>query len=100
MLDVFDEQLCLVLLTARPHNLHGVTLSWLQAHRFRWDLLIMRERSDGGLSSPEFKRRSVHELRERDFDLRLALDDDRRNIEMFKDENISALYVHSGYYEA
>ena len=33
------------------------------------------------------------------FDLRLAFEDDRRNVEMFRAEGIPCLYVHSGYYD-
>jgi hypothetical protein len=60
----------------------------------------MRHRNDGGLSSPQFKQRSVHELRERGFEPQLAIDDDQRNIAMFRSETVPSLYLHSGYYEA
>ena len=96
----FDPTTAVILLTARPHNLHDITLDWITEHDYRWDALIMRARSDGGLSSPEFKRRSVHELRDRGFTPQLAIDDDRRNIDMFRAEAIPSLYLHSGYYEA
>lgn len=95
-----DPSTAVVLLTARPHNLHEVTVDWVTEYGYRWDLLIMRARSDGGLRSPEFKRRSVNELRERGFLPQLAIDDDQRNIDMFREEGLNALYVHSGYYEA
>lgn len=96
----FDKSMTVVLLTARPHNLHEVTVEWVGEHGYRWDLLIMRARSDGGLRSPEFKRRSVQELRDLGFTPELAIDDDQRNIDMFRDEGLNALYIHSGYYEA
>ncbi|KAG1648696.1 hypothetical protein GQR58_029633 [Nymphon striatum] len=60
----------------------------------------MRARSDGNLSSPKFKQRSVHELTGRGFIPQLAIDDDQRNVDMFRDEGINTLYLHSGYYEA
>lgn len=94
-----DRSTAVVLLTARPHNLHEVTVDWVTENSYRWDLLIMRARSDGGLRSPEFKRRSVNELRERGFEPQLAIDDDQRNIDMFREEGLNALYIHSGYYE-
>jgi len=96
----FDPDTAVVLLTARPHNLHTMTVDWVREHGHRWDLLIMRHRSDGALSSPKFKQRSVHELRERGFEPQLAIDDDQRNITMFRSEAIPSLYLHSGYYEA
>ncbi len=100
LLAQFDVGLTVVLLTARPHNLLQTTVNWLAEHEYRWEVLVMRGRRDGGLSSPEFKRRSLQEIRDHGFEPRLALDDDRRNIDMFRDEGVPALYIHSGYYEA
>lgn len=100
LLRVMGADLSVVLLTARPHTLHETTLAWLALYSFRWDLLIMRDRSDGGLSSPDFKRRSVHELADRGYAPQLALDDDERNVAMFRSEGVPTMYVHSGYYEA
>ena len=45
------------------------------------------------------KRLAVEELRYAGFEPVLAIDDDRRNIAMFEEESIPALYLHSGYYE-
>jgi hypothetical protein len=42
---------------------------------------------------------TVHELRRYGFDLQLAFEDDRRNVDMFTREGIPCLYVHSGYYD-
>ena len=100
MIEHFDRNLAIVMLTARPNWLLEVTVGWLTGFEFRWDLLILRHRDDVRLSSPEFKRRSLAELRARDFDPRLALDDDRRNTDMYREEGVETLYVHSGYYEA
>jgi uncharacterized protein (UPF0128 family) len=74
------------------------TLAWLARYKLRWDLLIMREFGDYD-SSPEFKLRTVHELREYGFDLRLAFEDDRRNYEMFHAAGVPCIYIHSGYYD-
>lgn len=100
LLASFDSELCVVLLTARPHSLYETTLAWLATHNYRWDVLIMRGRTDGHIASPEFKRRSVAQLRNRGFEPALGMDDDQRNIDMLAEEDIPALYVHSGYYEA
>ena len=100
LVDRFAEAGIVVLLTARPNNLRQVTLEWLAEHGYRWDLLVMRGRSDGGISSPKFKRRSVEAIRGHGYAPQLAFDDDQRNVEMFRDEGIETLYVHSGYYEA
>ena len=99
LLDQFDAGLTVVLLTARPDDLRTTTIDWVAGHRYRWELLVMRGRADARYSSPEFKRRAVRELRAYGFEPRLALDDDHRNVDMFRSEGIDTLYVHSGYYE-
>jgi hypothetical protein len=98
LLDLLDDDLRIILLTARPIRVQSQTLGWLQRYRLRWDLLIMREHGDY-LASRQFKRRTVNELRAAGFDLRLAFEDDRRNVEMFHGEGIPCIYIHSGYYE-
>jgi hypothetical protein len=58
----------------------------------------MRDYGDYEAAS-QFKRRSVHELRAHGFDLRLAFEDDRRNVSMFHAEGVPCVYIHSGYYD-
>jgi hypothetical protein len=96
--ELVDPGLALVLLTARPTVIRDLTLEWLSRHGLRWDLLVMRPDGDFR-TSPESKRLAVLELRAAGFDLRLAFDDDRRNVDMFHSEGIPCIYIHSGYYE-
>ena len=96
----FDAEIKIILLTARPHYLRQTTIDWTERHGYRWELLVMRGRRDGGISSPEFKRRALSDIRGRGFEPRLAIDDDQRNVDMFRSEGVPTLYVHSGYYEA
>ena len=98
LLDVIDDDLRVVLLTARPISVQPQTLGWLDRYKLRWDLLIMREFGDYQAST-SFKRRSVTELRAFGFDLRLAFEDDRRNVDMFHAEGVPCVYIHSGYYD-
>jgi phosphoglycolate phosphatase-like HAD superfamily hydrolase len=98
LLDVLDDDLAVVLLTARPIGVQAQTLAWLQRYELRWDLLIMRDYGDYG-ASRDFKHVSVSELRSYGFDLRIAFEDDRRNVDMFHGEGIPCVYIHSGYYE-
>ena len=58
----------------------------------------MRDCGDYG-AAREFKRDAVHELRDHGFDLRLAFEDDRRNVDMFHREGVPCVYIHSGYYD-
>jgi hypothetical protein len=98
LLDLLDPQLTVVLLTARPQRVGTTTQAWLARHAIRWDLLVMRP-SEGHELAREFKRVAVRELRSFGYELRLALEDDRRNVEMFQDEGVPCVYLHSGYYD-
>ena len=98
LLDVIGDDHQVVLLTARPIRVQRQTLGWLDRYDLRWDLLIMRDFGDYG-ASREFKRRSVWELRQFGFDLRLSFEDDRRNVHMFHTEGVPCVYIHSGYYD-
>ncbi len=98
LLEVIDPELRIVLLTARPIRVQPQTLAWLEEHDLRWDLLVMRDWGDYG-AAPDFKRDAVDDLRRHGFELRLAFEDDRRNVEMFHREGVPCVYIHSGYYD-
>jgi len=98
LLHVLDQDLHVVLLTARPIRVQRQTLGWLDRMDLRWDLLIMRDYGDYG-ASREFKRRTVAELRAAGLEPSLAFEDDRRNVAMFRAEGIPCIYIHSGYYD-
>jgi hypothetical protein len=98
LLEVIDEDHRIVLLTARPIRVQPQTLAWLDRYDLRWDALIMRDRGDY-MAARTFKQRTVQELRAVGFDLRLAFEDDPRNVHMFHSEDVPCIYIHSGYYE-
>lgn len=98
LLQVLDGDLRIVLLTGRPVRVQPQTLAWLERYELRWDVLIMRDYGDY-TAARHFKRATVGELRRAGFLLRLAFEDDRRNLEMFRDEGVACVYIHSGYYD-
>jgi phosphoglycolate phosphatase-like HAD superfamily hydrolase len=98
LLDVLEHDLHVILLTARPIRVQPQTLGWLKRYQLRWDCLIMRDYGDY-MASREFKRLTVDEMRRYGFDLQLAFEDDLRNVQMFHDEQIPCIYIHSGYYD-
>jgi phosphoglycolate phosphatase-like HAD superfamily hydrolase len=98
LLEVLDPEHRIVLLTARPIRVQPQTLAWLQRYGLRWDLLIMRDFGDYS-AARTFKLRTTHELRSRGFELRLAFEDDPRNVDMFHSQGVPCVYIHSGYYE-
>lgn len=98
LLGLLDPSLRIVLLTARPDRVAPQTLAWVERYQLRWDLLIMRDFGDYA-SAAVFKGRSVEALRKHGFSLELAFEDDRRNLDMFREEGVVCLYIHSGYYD-
>jgi phosphoglycolate phosphatase-like HAD superfamily hydrolase len=98
LLGLLDPALQIILLTGRPARVQPQTLAWLKRYQLRWDLLIMRDFGDYS-AAREFKRWTVADLRQHGFDLELAFEDDRRNLEMFRSEGIPCVYIHSGYYD-
>ncbi len=98
LLELLDPSLPVVLLTGRPLRVQPQTLAWLERYGLRWDLLIMRDYGDYE-AARHFKRRSVDELRDLDLKPRLAFEDDRRNVEMFRKAGVPCVYIHSGYYD-
>jgi hypothetical protein len=98
LLEVLAPDLHIVLLTARPIRVQPQTLGWLKRYGLRWDLLIMRDYGDY-MASRDFKRLTVDEMRSVGLDLQLAFEDDARNVQMFHEESIPCIYIHSGYYD-
>ena len=98
LLEVIDPENRIVLLTARPIRVQPQTVAWLKRYGLRWDLLVMRDFGDYS-AARHYKHHTVGELRSRGFDLRLAFEDDPRNVHMFHSQGVPCVYIHSGYYE-
>jgi hypothetical protein len=96
---LLDSSLQRVLLTARPTTIQDITVEWLERFHLAWDLLVMRPAGEYA-PSPVAKKAAVDELRDHGFELLLAFDDDRRNVDMFHAAGVPCIYIHSGYYEA
>ncbi len=87
-----------VILTARPGYMTPETVRWLEHNDVRHDLLIIRP-ADDRRPSPDYKRDELIEMRSAGYDVQLAIDDDGEIVDMYRDQDVFALYVHSGYYE-
>jgi phosphoglycolate phosphatase-like HAD superfamily hydrolase len=98
LLHLLDADLQIILLTGRPLRVQPQTLAWLDRYKLRWDLLIMRDYGEYA-AAREFKRWTIEDLRRYGFELVLAFEDDRRNLEMFRAEGVPCVYIHSGYYD-
>jgi hypothetical protein len=98
LLSLLDDELFIVLLTARPVTVRPQTLAWLARYEVRWDLLVMRPDREYQ-PAVDFKQAMVEPLRRAGLDLQIAFEDDRRNVAMFRDAGVPCVYIHSGYYE-
>ena len=98
LLSLLDPALRIVLLTGRPVRVQPQTTAWLQRFELRWDLLVMRHFGDYS-AALQFKQEAVGELRDHGWELVLAFEDDRRNLEMFRAACVPCVYIHSGYYD-
>jgi hypothetical protein len=99
LLHLLDPALTVILLSGRPAWVLERTRDWLERHGIRWDQLVMRE-GDDFMEPASFKRDVVCALRAVGWEIVFAVDDNDGIVQMFVDENIPALYVHSGYYTA
>ncbi len=97
LLELLDGRLTVVLLTGRPSRVLGRTRRWLERNGLRWDLLIMRVDGDRDAVA-SYKRSALSALRSYGFEVCLAFEDDPRNREMFRQEGVHCIYIHSGYY--
>jgi|CXWK01.1.fsa_nt_gi phosphoglycolate phosphatase-like HAD superfamily hydrolase len=98
LVDAVDPAMSLVLLTARPATVRPQTERWLADHDIRHDALIMRPYGDY-TASTDFKRSAAAELQKNGFEIVLSVEDDPRNVEMFRALGVPCYYVHSGYYD-
>jgi hypothetical protein len=99
LLECLDPALAVIVLTARPAWVQEATVAWMERFAIRWDLLVMREEGDYR-PSPDAKREAVRAITGVGFELRLAVDDDPRNVQMFEKEGVPCLYLYSGYYSS
>lgn len=98
LLQLLDPGLGVVLVTARPARVRPATVAWLERYDIRWDLLVMRPDGDHQ-PAVAFKQGVVRALRGFGFEPRIAFEDDRRNVAMFREAGVPCIYIHSGYYE-
>ena len=63
----------------------------------RYDLLIMRPLGDFQ-ASPGFKRDELNGLRSLGYVPLLAVDEDLRNVQMYRSEDVPTIFLDSGYH--
>lgn len=97
LLHLLDPTITVVLLSGRPAWVLDRTRGWLEHHGIRWDQLIVRE-GDDFMDPAKFKRDVVCELRDDGWEIVFAFDDNDTIVQMFVDNGVPVLYVHSGYY--
>jgi hypothetical protein len=96
------DDMRIVILTGRIDGVADVTRVWLDENRMRWDLLVCRPRDedDSSRHAVDYKRDEVERLRAWGLDPVLAIDDNRRIVEMYGEFGIPSVYFPSGYYDS
>jgi uncharacterized HAD superfamily protein len=97
LLEMISTDHVIALVTARSDWIDGITLKWIHQHGIRWDLLIMRASGDYRRSTA-MKQHAVEQLRSRNYEPVLAIDDDPRNVKMFESLGIPTIFIPSGYH--
>lgn len=90
-----------VITTSRPVQYKWLTRMWLDYHKINYAALLMREREDGELTSPEVKRKAVQTIRrvQPGTIITMAYDDRPDVIAMYQQEGIPAQHVAIHTYE-
>jgi beta-phosphoglucomutase-like phosphatase (HAD superfamily) len=92
LLDLLAPDLAVLLVSGRPARTRADTVAWLDRHRVRWDLLVLRADADRR-PAPEMKREALEALRGLGFDVVLAVEDDERNAAMFRRAGVPCVQV-------
>jgi hypothetical protein len=97
-----SDDVRIVILTGRIDDVAGVTRDWLVGNGFRWDLLICRppDEDDSSRHAVDYKREEVARLRDWGIEPVLAIDDNRKIVEMYGEFGIPGVYFPSGYYDS
>ena len=99
LLDWLNPDLLMVALTARPYWIDEETAKWLNEKGIRWDLLVMRDKSENSLSAKDYKAQAVKGLLDDGFNFVIAFEDDPVNVKVISQTGIPCVYIHSGYYD-
>lgn len=94
----YRDDHCIVLVTARPIERREGSLEWLARHGFAIDLAIFRPSADQR-PSHELKGHELDRIRSLGGDVKVAHEDEIKNLVMYGKAGVNAVYVHSGYYE-
>ena len=97
LLGLLSKDLAIVLLTARPaRTAQPRSGGWAGTNcaGTSWSCA-----ATAITARRHFKQEAVRNMGAHGFDVKLCVEDDLRNVEMFRAEGLTALYIHSGYSE-
>ena len=97
LIDLLDPTLAVILLTSRPMWVQRPNLKWLAKFDILISILIMRHIGDFQ-ASPGFKKDETKRLSARGFVPRLAIEDDMRNVRMYRSIEVPTIFLESGYH--
>lgn len=93
--------LTIVILTARVDDVAEATRQWLTAHGIRYDLLVCRppKADDDAMVAVDYKRVEVARMLDWGLEPLVAIDDNRKIVDMYAEFDIPSVYIPSGYYD-
>lgn len=97
-LRTFDDDHTIALVTARPAWVGAITVNWLEENHVPWHMLVMRSNHDYRKAF-NMKLEAVGLIRAMGFEPVLAIDDNRYNIEAYKNIGLATRFVDSGYHD-
>ena len=92
---LYDSGEFIIICTARPIEYVGLTKTWLDRHRIRYNLLMMRSQDDAARPDTEVKQEMLDSIRV-SRDVKLAVDDRQRIVDMWRANGIPCFQVAPG----
>jgi hypothetical protein len=93
--DAVTQGIAVHMVTCRPAIYRKVTVNWLVRHRLPFTSLWMRPQ---GVKDEDFKRQALASIEAR-HKVILAVDDNPRELQMYREEGVLCLDINSGCYE-
>lgn len=95
--DAFESGVVVHVVTCRPERFRQVTMDWLRSKGVRFSLLWMRP---DGVKDEDFKRQALDFIRNLyHHRVLMAVDDNPREVQMYREEGVLCLYIDSGCYK-
>jgi hypothetical protein len=87
----------LVISTARPERFRADTENWLKSHGLNPEAVYMRPNEDEGIPDQLVKKEHLDYIRAKFGDPMVWVDDNPRNVEMLRENNVPVIHVNKDH---